>query len=351
MSNGKKTLVILTPGFPEDESDSTCMPAEQSFLLAIKENYPGWEVIVLSFQYPYHKQEYRWSSIRVIPFGGRNKGGLSRLLLRRKINTVLKNIHDAQTINGLLSFWCGECAWVGKKFGSRNRIRHYCWLLGQDAKKENRYPRKLRFKGEELIALSDFLREEFEKNHRVRPAHVVAPFVDTNAFPAFTGKKDIDILGAGSLIPLKQYDMFISVIAAIKKQIPVIKVVLVGEGPERERLQQKVQASGLDDNVTLTGQLHHTELLQFMQRSRLFLHTSSYEGFGIVCAEALYAGAHVISFTKPLHRDISNWHIVVNKDDMVRKAVQVLKEPATNYNPVIIEETGNAPEKIMRLFS
>jgi glycosyltransferase involved in cell wall biosynthesis len=350
MSNIKKNLLVLTPGFPKDEADSTCMPAEQSFLLAVKENYPSWNIIVLSFQYPYHQQEYNWFEIRVIPFGGRNKGGLSRLLLRRKIYAVLKKIHQAEGIDGMLSFWCGECAWIGKHFGDRNKIKHYCWLLGQDAKKNNHYPGKLRFRREELIALSDFLQDEFEKNHHVRPAHLAPPFIDIKAFPAFAEAKDIDILGAGSLVPLKQYSIFIDAITALKKQFPVLKVVLIGDGPEKERLQNQLLGSGLGSTVSLSGQLPHTEVLRYMQRSKLLLHPSSYEGFGIVCAEALYAGAHVISFTKPLHRDIKNWHIVRDKEEMINQAVQLLKDPVLDHRPVIIEETRNTAARIMRLF-
>jgi len=44
--------------------------------------------------------------------------------------------------------------------------------------------------------------------------------------------------------------------------------------------------------------LAHPELLEWMQRGKVFLHPSSYEGFGIVCIEALCSGAEVISFVK-----------------------------------------------------
>jgi len=350
MSPEKKTLVILTPGFPKDEADSNCLPAEQAFIRSVKETCPSWNIVVLSFQYPYHKKEYRWFDIPVIPFGGRNKGGLSRLLLRRKIYAVLKNIHQTQTIGGLFSFWCGECAWVGKHFGDRNHIRHYCWLLGQDAKKENRYPQKLGFKSEELVALSDFIQDEFEKNHHLRPAQVVLPCIDTREFPPFPANKDIDILAAGSLIPLKQYDIFIAVVAEIKKRIPATRAVLVGEGPEKERLQELITRAGLRSTITLTGQLPHAEVLEYMQRAKLFLHPSSYEGFGVVCAEALYAGANVISFTKPLYRDIKNWYITPNKEEMIQKAVQLLEDGFTDHSRVTVLESGETAKKIMQLF-
>jgi len=46
----------------------------------------------------------------------------------------------------LLSFWYGECALVGKKFADKYSIKHYCWMWGQDAKKENKYVGQLHLK-------------------------------------------------------------------------------------------------------------------------------------------------------------------------------------------------------------
>jgi hypothetical protein len=92
-------------------------------------------------------------------------------------------------ITGLLSFWCNECAWIGKHFGDKHGIKHYCWVLGQDAKKENKYPRRLRPGPEELVALSDFLQDEFERNHAIRPLHMIPPGIDKSSFSHFLLKK------------------------------------------------------------------------------------------------------------------------------------------------------------------
>ena len=50
------TLIILTPGFPQSETDSTCLPMQQSFVRTLTENYPQLKIIILSFQYPYFKK-------------------------------------------------------------------------------------------------------------------------------------------------------------------------------------------------------------------------------------------------------------------------------------------------------
>jgi len=345
-----KTLVILTPGFAKDESDTTCLPMQQSFIRALNEKFPQLNIIIIAFQYPYFKKTYQWFGNTVISFNGRNRGGFVKLFLRRKCIAVMKKIHNSNKINGVLSFWYGECALVGKRFADKHRVKHYCWMWGQDARNNNKYPSFVLLKPDELIAFSDFLQNEFEKNHGIRPLHVITPGIDVKEFYFGNAKKDIDIIAAGSLIPLKQYDIFIQVIAEIKKRIPLIKAVLIGDGPEKNKLQSLIASSGLQSNITLTGELSHPDVLRWMQRGKVFLHPSSYEGFGIVCIEALYAGAHVISFVKPMHAEIENWHIAAGKQDMIQKSIEILKNPKSEYRSIIPYRMEESIQKMLRLF-
>jgi len=71
--NNEKTFVILTPGFPSSETDTTCLPMQQYVVRVMREMYPDIKIIVLSFQYPYHKNTYDWFDVRVIPFNGKIK--------------------------------------------------------------------------------------------------------------------------------------------------------------------------------------------------------------------------------------------------------------------------------------
>lgn len=350
MSKDKETLIILIPGFPESETDSTCLPFQQSFVLSLKKLCPQLQIIVLSFQYPYHTNEYRWFDIKVFPFSGKNKGGLSRLLLRKKIVAALRKIQTENKIIGLLSFWCGECAAVGKHFADKHQLRHFCWLMGQDAKRKNKYPKRMRPAPDELIALSDFLQTEFEKNHSIRPEHIIPPGIDTNLSPLTVIEKDVDILAVGSLIPLKQYSVFIETIAALKKHFPEIKAVLIGKGPEIGRLNESINQLDLQSNITLTGELSHQETLLWMQKARVFLHPSLYEGFGIVCIEALYCKATVISFVSPMRERIENWHIVNDKKEMIEKTLQVLQNSNTEYKQVVPYKLDDTVKQIMQLF-
>ena len=249
-----------------------------------------------------------------------------------------------------MSFWYDECALVGKRFADKNGIKHFCWILGQDAKKSNKYIKYLKPKADELIALSDFIQDEFEKNHGIRPLQLIPPGIDTRQFATSTKERDIDLLAAGSLIPLKQYEVFIEIVAEIKKQLPAIKAMLVGNGPEKEKLQTHITKLGLQESITLTGELPQPQVLQLMQRTKLFLHPSSYEGFGVVNLEALYAGASVISFVRPMKQEIKNWHIVNNKEEMKEKALEILQNDNADHSPVLPFMICDCVKEISRLF-
>lgn len=346
----KGTLVVLTPGFAASEEDSTCLPMQQSLIRTLGDIYPQLKIIVLSFQYPYEYKKYTWHQATVYSFNGRNKGGIHRLLLRRKIIDTLLQIHRAEKIVGLLSFWYGECAAIGKIVGRKYNIKHCCWLLGQDARRGNKYPQRLSLHANELIALSDFIQAEFKKNFEPKPAYVIPPGINPQHLPPRVGPKDIDLLAAGSLIPLKQYELFIRAVAEIKKTMPEVKAVLIGDGVERKNLEELIAQHSPQDNVTLVGDLSHSCTVAMMQRAKVFLHPSSYEGFGVVCLEALYAGAHVISFVQPMNEKIRQWHVVKTIEEMINTAMQILQNPASLFEshlPFSMEETAR---KIGQLF-
>ncbi len=345
------TLIILIPGFPKDHNDSTCLPSQQVFVRSLKKLYPRLHIIVLSLQYPYHRKPYQWHGVEVIPFSGNNRGTVHRLWLRQKVYTCLKKIHPSHHIIGLLSFWYGECALTGNRFGKKHGIKHYCWIRGQDAKKTNKYPGRFQLPPEELIALSDFLQEELERNHGIKPFKVIPPGIDTDHFPEPVPKRDIDLFAAGSLIPLKEYAVFIEVLAAVKKHIPSVRAVLAGDGPQQSLLQKMIDRMDLAENIILTGELPHPEILQLMQKSKVLLHPSSYEGFSGVCLEALGAGCHVISFCKAMKQDIEQWHIVSNKNEMTARVIDLLTNKNISYKSVIPYTVESSIAQMMKLFN
>jgi glycosyltransferase involved in cell wall biosynthesis len=348
--NNKSTLIVLSPGFPKDEQDTTCLPAQQSFVKALNKNFPSLNIIILAFQYPFVSKKYKWFGNDVISFNGSNKRLPLRLFLWLRIYKALQKLKKQGRITGVLSFWCTECALTGKYFANKNNLIHINWILGQDAKENNRYVKWVKPSSGELIALSDFLADTFLKNHGIKPAHVIPLGVDKSIDSKNVLEKNIDVMGAGSLIPLKQYNIFIEVVGAIKKFLPGINVILCGGGPEEKKLKELLQEYHLEKNILLKGNMEHKRVLQLMQRTKVFLHPSGYEGFSSACLEALYAGAHVISFVKPMNSLIPHWHIVKSKEGMIEKTLELLNDPNTRYESVLPYSIDDSAKAIMNLF-
>jgi glycosyltransferase involved in cell wall biosynthesis len=349
MGNPHKTLIILSPGFPENEGDSTCLPSQQHFITALNNRFPLLKIIILSFIYPFHNHQYEWHGNTVIAFNGNKKRRLLRMLLWADVWKVLRKINKEENVAGILSFWLGECAFVGKRFANKNKLMHYCWMLGQDARENNPYVTRIRPKADELIAISDALQQEYFKNYSILPEHVI-PIGVNGHFISSSHSRDIDILAAGSLIPLKQYDVFVDVIAALKKYFPKIHVALCGKGPEEFNLIKKIVELNLQGTVYMKGERPHEELLGIMLRTKIFLHTSSYEGLSAVCIEALQAGAHVISFCKPMNTSTNHWHIVQTKEEMIGKAVALLNDADLNHQSITPYKMTDAAKSILDLF-
>lgn len=335
MKSQEKTLIILTPGFPTNEAETTCVPFLQTHIHALNRAFPEIKILIVTFQYPYIKGTYQWYGNEVICFGGRELGKLNRLKIWLKVYSQLKRLKRTRNIIGLFSLWCTECALIGSTFGRRNKLPHFNWLCGQDSKKGNKYVQLIKPKAGELIAMSDFLKREFYKNYGITPAHVIPIGIDPTEFPPVRFERNIDILGAGSLIPLKQYDVFIDVIDGIRDTLPAVNAILCGEGTEQQKLETQMAELGVQNNISLFGSVPHAEVLQLMQQTRIFLHTSNYEGFGTVCLEALYAGAHVVSFTRPMDKAIPHWHHVNDKIEMIEKIKHLLLDDDLKHSPVM----------------
>jgi glycosyltransferase involved in cell wall biosynthesis len=350
MKHRPRTLIVLSPGFPSDETDTVCLPAQQLFVSALNRNFPSLRVIVISFEYPHRRDQYPWFGNTIIAVGGWQKGRLNKLRTCLTVWKMLDALGRENEVIGLLSFWIGGCALVGKYYSRWHRLRHFTWILGQDARKGNAFIPLIRPDGMELVAMSNFLAAELDRNYHIKPRYIIPNGVDPSLYGPAAAVRDIDVLGVGSLIPLKQYDMFISAVHQLTASLPGIRSMICGKGPEHFHLQRMIDQLGLHGNVVLAGETAHRETIAIMQRAKILLHTSSYEGFSTVCLEALYGGAHVISFTDPMGTPVKNWHVVADMPAMMDRALSLLQDPHTRYESVRVYSMEDSAREMMALY-
>lgn len=346
------TLVVITPAFPDHESATWWVPSQQGMVKALQENFPGIRITVLSLLYPQHQSTYTWHGIRVKAFDGMKKRKWKRPALWKNVWQSLQHLHRQYNIIGLFSFWSGECAFIGQYFGRMYRIKHISWICGQDATKQNKWVRFIRPKGHQLAAMGAFLRDQYRHSHGILPLHLVPNAINPQSFPAeLPAVRDIEIMAAGSFEPLKQYDLFATIVGKLRQAFPAIRAIHCGQGREKEKVEAVIRDLGLENHLSLLGGLSQSAVLALMQRSKVFLHTSRYEGCSTVCLEALYAGAHVISFCYPADYPVPHWHVVQDADAMTAKAIELLQNPATEYTPVLYHSMDDSAKAVMELFT
>lgn len=346
----RPVLILVTPGFPKDEQDTSCLPAFQQFALSVKKTFPQYHLMIVAFQYPFVQKEYQWHGIDVIALGGKNRSKLFRLFVWIKAYKTIQRIIKTRPVIGLVSLWITECALVADRIAKKNRLKHLIWIIGQDAKASNTYVSRIKPKPQQLMAMSDFLKDEFHKNHRLMPQHVIENGIRESAFPALnTQERPIDIFGAGSLIPLKNYRLFVELIHQIKKSIPDIRAQIAGGGEEQEILQTLIETLELQENVILLGPKSHPETLALMNQSRLFLHTSGYEGNSTVLMEALYSGCKVIS-TCPLSHTQTQ-HLIIETDPVKLKEelLKALLEKEVPVSRVTFNTMDRSAQRMVNL--
>ena len=117
--------------------------------------------------------------------------------------------------------------------------------------------------------------------------------------------KDLVIGHIGRFVKQKNHEFLIDIFNEIHKQNKNAILLLAGDGPLKEEIQNKVKESGLEKNVQFLGQRNDAnELYQAMD---LFLFPSLYEGLGMVLIEAQCTGLPcVVSTEVPKNAKISN---------------------------------------------
>lgn len=99
------------------------------------------------------------------------------------------------------------------------------------------------------------------------------------------------IVAAGRLAPEKGFDLAIRAFAALDDR--TARLAILGEGPEHANLMALAQAQGVADRVDFPGYV--ADIRPWLDRARLFLLSSWYEGYAAVVVEALAAGRPVVA--------------------------------------------------------
>jgi glycosyltransferase involved in cell wall biosynthesis len=99
---------------------------------------------------------------------------------------------------------------------------------------------------------------------------------------------------AARLIERKKVHVLIEAFVALRPEIPGARLVVIGDGPERQRLEELAARSGAGQAVQFTGHLTHREVATRIAESHVFVLPSIRESLGTVYFEAMSQGVPVV---------------------------------------------------------
>lgn len=147
----------------------------------------------------------------------------------------------------------------------------------------------------------------------------------------------------------KGYDQILQVLPAVRKEIPGVRYILAGAGPDRARIEAIIRAQRLESSVTLAGYIPDHELPALYNLADVFAMPSKGEGFGIVFLEALACGKPVIAGNKDGSVDavLGGKAGVLIDPDNLQELEQALTLTLTQQHPLAILRQPEALRKVV----
>jgi glycosyltransferase involved in cell wall biosynthesis len=154
-----------------------------------------------------------------------------------------------------------------------------------------------------IAAVSPSTRLELRKLGYGGPIHVVPN--GTAGVPETVGPRDPDptVTVVSRLVPHKRIDVLLGQVAVAAEAIPNLRVEIVGDGPERERLEHLAMDLDLDSTVTFHGFQPDDVRNSLLNRAWLTVCTSDAEGWGLSVIEAAAWGVPCLALHVPGVRD------------------------------------------------
>ncbi len=172
------------------------------------------------------------------------------------------------------------------------------------------------------------LKKIFSNNKVYRLRH----FGGSNSASSLKSKKEYDIIWVGRFHPQKGIFQFIDIVSRIARKLKNVKVAVIGGGDASitNKFFSEIRKRNLNDNIVYIGSVVKTEkYLNYLKSAKVFLMTSTYEGFGLVNLDAMRQHLPVVAYDLPVYEPIRKGIITVpilRNDIFSHKVLELLKD-------------------------
>jgi len=164
------------------------------------------------------------------------------------------------------------------------------------------------YEANKVIVTSNFMRRELCDHFRLpwEKVEIIPNAIDLTKYDVSVERWSVRerygvhsheklVLCVGRLVPQKGVEYLIQAIPAIIRRHPEVRFVIVGEGWQRDHLENLAQSTGYRWKVLFTGFLPDTDLTALTMSADILVIPSVYEPFGIVALEGMAAGVPVVA--------------------------------------------------------
>lgn len=198
-----------------------------------------------------------------------------------------------------------------------------------------------------LVVVSREL-EQYYLNKRINPQVVYIPNTIDEIPTNKTNLNKNTLISVGRFSLEKGFDDLIRVFNKVHAEIPDSKLVLIGDGSEKDKIKSLIDDYNLNKAITLPGFLTQKQIEKYMLNSKLYVMTSITESFGLVLIEAMRYGVPCIAFdsasgAKQIIDNNINGLLVSNRsiDEMAKQIIKLLQNDTllTKYSKNSIKDS------------
>ena len=194
-----------------------------------------------------------------------------------------------------------------------------------------------------VTSVSQSLKDDTLRLFNIKKEIEVVPnFIDTKKYENLYSNCERELIASNNekiithisnIRKVKRVDDVIEIFDRIQKELPA-KLVIVGDGPEKESLENLCKKKGIDEKVLFVGNSHEVD--KILCFSDLFILPSEHESFGLGALEAMVCGVPVISSNAGglpevnIHGESGYLSNVGNIDEMAKNALKILVNSDTH---------------------
>lgn len=183
-----------------------------------------------------------------------------------------------------------------------------------------------------IITVNKYYERTLKKIFSNNRIYCLRHFGGSHSARSQKSKKEYDIIWVGRFHPQKGIFQFVDIVSRIAMRLKNVTVVVIGGGDAKikKKFFSEIRKKHLNDNIVYTGLVVETEkYLNYLRSSKVFLMTSTYEGFGLVNLDAMRQSLPVVAYDLPVYEPIRKAIITVpllRNDIFSHKVLELLED-------------------------